>query len=185
MSNVIAIVGMTGSGKSEAAEFLKTKGYDVLRFGSVVDDAVEEAGLPWTSENTAIYRKKLREELGMETIAVKMLPKILESLKKNKKLVLDGLYSWEEYVYLEKKIPGFVILCIFASPEVRYKRLEIRKERSFTKEEARKRDVDEVVATNKGGPIAISDYLIKNEETKENFKKELENFLDYLQNEQY
>ena len=66
MNKVIAIVGMTGSGKTEAGEFFKSKGYEVIRFGSVVDEAVKEAGLPWTPENTALYRKKLREEFNEE-----------------------------------------------------------------------------------------------------------------------
>lgn len=183
MSNVIAIVGMTGSGKSEAAQFFKTKGYQVLRFGSVVDDAVTEAGLSWTVENTALYRKKLREEFGMAAMAIKMLPKIKEKLKADDKLVLDGLYSWEEYEYLEKNIPGFKILCIFTRPGIRYERLNNRNERPFSNEEARARDIHEVIFTNKGGPIAIADYMVINESTKENFNKQLQNFFEITNND--
>jgi dephospho-CoA kinase len=174
---------MTGSGKSDSAQFFKDQGYEVLRFGSVVDDAVKEAGLPWTPENTALYRRKLREELGMGAIAIKMLPKIKEYFELGKKIVLDGLYSWEEYEILSKEFDNLLILCIYASPKTRYQRLEIRPDRPFKPEDARKRDIDEIVSTNKGGPIALADYLIKNEGTKEDFTRELELFIEKIQND--
>ncbi len=182
MNKVIAIVGMTGSGKSEAAEFFKTKRYEVLRFGSVVDDAVKEAGLSWTPENTAIFRKKLREEFGMAAMAIKMLPKIKKLVSENKKIALDGLYSWEEYELLKKEL-DLIILCIYSSPKIRYDRLSNRNDRPFNPKEARQRDEHEIVVTNKGGPIAIADYLIKNEGTKDDFEQDLDKFLSSLQND--
>lgn len=178
MNKIVAIVGMTGSGKTEAGDFFRKKGYEVLRFGSVVDDAVKEAGLPWTPENTAIYRKKLRDEFGMAAMAIKVFPKIKQLIDSgSSKIALDGLYSWEEYEYLKKEFPDLILLCVYASPRIRYKRLGVRDDRPFSPEEARKRDEHEVVVTNKGGPIAIADYLVKNEGTKEEFNNQLEMFL--------
>lgn len=176
MKLVIAIVGMAGAGKTRAATFLSDKGFEVFRFGSIIDDGLKEEGLEWTAENNAYYREKIRKDLGMAAVAIKMMPKIRKAIEENKKIVLDGLYSWEEYVYLKKEIPDLFLLCIYASPKIRYERLSVRKERSFTPEESRQRDVSEL-DLNKGGPIAIADYLIKNEDTKESFQQELEKFL--------
>lgn len=185
MNKIIAIVGMAGAGKTEAASFFKERGATVLRFGSVIDEGLKTEGLPWTPENNTIYREKIRKNLGMAAVAIKMMPRINEALsigvgsgsaqKKRKKIVLDGLYSWEEYLYLLDHMPIF-LLCIYATSSIRYERLANRKERTWTKDEARKRDIDELEALNKGGPIALADYLIKNETTKEDFYKELENF---------
>lgn len=183
MNKIIAIVGMTGSGKTEAGDFFKKNGYEVLRFGSVVDDAVREAGLPWTPENTALYRKKIRDEFGMAAMAIKMLPKIKQAYQEGKKIALDGLYSWEEYEFLKKQLSDLVLLCIYASPRIRYERLSIRNDRPFFPKEARERDENEVVVTNKGGPIAIADYLVKNESTREEFSNQLKKFLELLQND--
>ena len=119
----------------------------------------------------------------MAAMAIKMLPKIKEALAQGKKLVLDGLYSWEEYILLEKEISDLVVLCIYSYPKLRFERLASRGERPFNPEEARERDINEVLTTNKGGPIAIADYLIKNEGTKEEFVKKLEFFLEQLQND--
>ena len=119
----------------------------------------------------------------MGAMAIKMLPKIKENISKGKKIVLDGLYSWEEYEILSKEFSNLLILCIYASPKIRYQRLEVRPDRPFKPEEARKRDIDEIVSTNKGGPIALADYLIINDGTKEEFTEELKIFSEKLQND--
>lgn len=178
MSKIIAIVGMAGAGKTEAATFFKEKGMSILRFGLVIDEGLKKEGLPWTPENNMYYREKIRKALGMAVVAIKMMPKITDALKKREKIVLDGLYSWEEYIYLINRLSNLLLLCIYAKPSIRYERLATRKERKFTKEESRRRDIHELETLNKGGPIALCDYLIKNEATKEDFYKELEKFLD-------
>lgn len=174
--NIIAIVGMPGAGKSEAAIFFKEKGWQIVRFGSVIDDGLKEEGKVWSAENNNYYREKIRKELGMAAVAIKVLPKIEKILTTEEKVILDGLYSWEEYIFLKKHFPALFLLCIYAKPTIRYNRLSQRKERSFTQEEARARDIHEIEATNKGGPIAIADYLVKNETTKEDLLHTLEAF---------
>jgi len=183
MNKIIAIVGMPGAGKSEASNFFIKKGFERVYFGSVIVEGLQEEGLIRNAENESIYRKKIRQELGMNAVAIKLLPKIKKAIEEDKNIILDGLYSWEEYTFLKKEIPSLFLLGIYARPSVRHKRLSERKERAFTEEEAEKRDIDEIVNTNKGGPIAASDYLIINQGSKEEFVKELELFLDLLQND--
>lgn len=183
MKQAIAIVGMSGSGKTEAGEFFKQKGFEVLRFGSIVDEGIKKEGLPWTPENNTYYREKIRKELGMAVIAIKMMPKIQEVLKVQEQVVLDGLYSWEEYTYLKKEIKGLILLCVYARPNIRYQRLSERKDRPFTKEEAIERDMREIEVLHKGGPIAFADYVVKNETTKEDLRSELERFLALIKND--
>lgn len=180
MTPIIAIVGMPGAGKTRAASFFKEKGMTVLWFGSVVVEGVEREDLPINPQNEANYREKIRKELGMAAVAIKMLPKIKEAIRENKNIVLDGLYSWEEYIFLIKELPELTVLCIYAGPKIRYERLATRKERTLTPIESRARDFRELENLNKGGPIAIADYLIKNEATKEDFQNELEKFLTTL-----
>lgn len=175
--NIVAIVGMPGAGKSEAAKFFKDKGFPILRFGDITDAGLIEAGKELTEENERLYREKLRRELGMEAYAIKIKPRIDEVLSSNDTVVLDGLYSWEEYTYLKQHYSNLTILCIYAQPSIRYRRLVQRNHRRRDYDEARERDLAELVNLNKGGPIAIADYLIKNEGTLENFTNELEKFL--------
>jgi dephospho-CoA kinase len=78
-------------------------------------------------------------------------------------LVLDGLYSWSEYKYLLKHLgERLVVLAVTAPRAVRYARLAARPERPLSAEEALSRDIAEIEALEKGGPIAMADYTILN-----------------------
>jgi len=177
---IIAIVGMPGAGKSEAAEYFNTKGIPILRFGDQTDIGLRESGKELTEENERRYRETLRKELGMAAYAIKIKPRIDRVLQEHDIVVLDGLYSWEEYTYLRKQFSGLSLLCIYARPETRYNRLTARSHRSLTKQTARSRDIAELEHLNKGGPIAIADYLVVNEKTKQDFFKQLDTFFLHL-----
>lgn len=176
-STLIAIVGMPGSGKSIAADFFRAKGIPVLRFGDQTDIGLKEQGLPLTEENERRYREQIRKELGMAAMAIKIEPRIRTAAKQHETIVLDGLYSWEEYLYLKGKFLHLTLLCIYASPKMRYERLSSRLVRPLTRAEAIGRDTAEIEHLNKGGPIAMADYVINNEGTREHLEHELESFI--------
>src|SRR5579871_4562020 len=165
MKKIIALVGMPGSGKSEAGIFFKQIGIPVLRFGSITDESIQKRGLPLTEEYEKPFREQLRRELGMAAFAMKMEPKIIAALHDHTTVVLDGLRSWEEYTYLKQKFDGLVLLAMYASPSLRYKRLGERKERTLDPITAHERDVKELNNLHMGPPIVFADYLIKNEKT--------------------
>jgi len=54
------------------------------------------------------------------------------------------------------------------------------KYRSFSMAEAKSRDLAEIENLNKGGPIAMADYTVINEGTKEDLHKDLEGILREL-----
>lgn len=159
---IIALVGMPGAGKSEAANILTTKNIPFVRFGELTDEALHEKGLPLTPENERQVREQFRKDLGMAAYAIKAKPKIEAALTDHDTVALDGLYSWEEYILLKKQFPQLLLIHIFAEPSVRYSRLAKREIRPISPEEARNRDIVEIENLNKGGPIAIADYLIEN-----------------------
>lgn len=173
---IIAIVGMPGAGKTVASNFFKNKGIPVLRFGDETERGLREAGLEANEKNERWFREKIRKELGMAAMAIKIEPRIIDTAKTHTIIVLDGLYSWEEYVYLKEKFPLLFLLAVYAGPAIRYQRLSQRPVRPLTQEEAASRDVSEIQNLNKGGPIARADYLIKNDESEEAFLSELERF---------
>lgn len=164
---LLAFVGMPGSGKTEAAQFLKEKGYAYVRFGDVTEDELRGKRLPITPENEQEIRETLRQEIGMQAYAEKSLPKILRQLENHRVVVLDGLYSWEEYRFLQEK--GFTVLLIhvYTEKQIRYERLAMRAVRPLSHKDAFIRDIAEIEKLNKSGPIAAADYLIENNEQKE------------------
>jgi dephospho-CoA kinase len=174
LPRIIAIVGMPGAGKSVAAEFFRKKGIPILRFGDQTDISLKELNLERNEKNERYVREKLRKELGMAAMAKKIEPRILDAEKSHATIILDGLYSWEEYIYLTNKFPQLKLLCIWAPSGVRYARLAHRPVRPLTLEEAKSRDIAEIEKLNKGGPIAIADYIITNNGDQELFQKNLE-----------
>ncbi len=174
LNSLLAIVGMPGAGKTIAADFFRKHNIPVLRFGDQTDIGLKELNLPINEKNERAYRENLRKKYGMAAMAIMIEPRILIAGKDNLFVVLDGLYSWEEYLYLIKKFPFMKLLCIYAQPKKRYARLKKREIRPLNWEEAKSRDIAEVENLNKGGPIAISDYLIINHGSINDFYKQLE-----------
>ena len=54
--NIIAILGMCGSGKSIASAFLEDLGYEKVYFGGVTLDKLKENGLEINPENEKMMR---------------------------------------------------------------------------------------------------------------------------------
>lgn len=171
---LLAFVGMPGSGKSEATLYLKEKGYAYIRFGQLTEEGVKEMGLEVTPENEQIFREKIRQELGMAAYAIRSEEKIRSLLAAHDVVVIDGLYSWEEYVFLLQKFPILKIIYVYAKPSIRYERLIKRAVRPLSFEQARKRDFSEIEKLNKSGPIAMADYIIENNGKLEELYEKIE-----------
>ena len=177
---VVAVVGMTGAGKSEAARLFEENGFIKIRFGDVTDEELRKQGLELNEENERRVRELLRERYGMAAYAILNLSRIDLALKKSP-VVIDGLYSWEEYTSLKNYYgKNFYVVAVWASPKIRYARLVARAERRLTLEEAAGRDKAEIEKLNKSGPIAIADFTILNESSLKNLEKEVKKTISAL-----
>lgn len=171
---VVSIVGMSGSGKSEVARLFGDRGFTTVRFGDVTDEEVKKRGLELNEENERQVRELFREKYGMAAYAKLNLPRIDATLK-NSDVVVDGLYSWEEYDYLKTYYgEDLVVVAVWASPKTRYARLSRRRIRPLAAKEASARDRAEIQNLNKGEPIAMADFTIINESSLTDLKKEVE-----------
>jgi dephospho-CoA kinase len=180
MNKVIAIVGMAGSGKSEAARVFEHNGYFRVRFGDITDSEMKKRQMEICEASERFCRESLRNELGMAAYAILNQPRIDAALEKTD-VVADGLYSWEEYLSFRSHYGSrFYVLAIYSSPKTRYSRLAERKHRPLTLEEASSRDKAEIENLNKGGPISLADFTIVNESTVEVLRKQTEDILAYL-----
>ena len=177
---VVAVVGMTGSGKSEVAGFFSAGGFKTVRFGDITDETVKEKGLPLTEENERPAREGIRKEHGMAAYAKLSVPRIDEALKTSN-VVVDGLYSWEEYLYLKEYYGDkFLVVAVWSSPQDRYERLTSRDVRPLSFKEAIGRDRAEIENLNKGGPIAMADFTILNDSSMGDLMKQVERIIARL-----
>jgi dephospho-CoA kinase len=108
----------------------------------------------------------------MEAYAMLNLSKIDLAIKTTS-VVVDGLYSWEEYTFLSNYYhQNFRVVAVWSSLATRYARLAKRPVRPLTLKEAYSRDESEILNLNKGGPIAMADFTIINESSLKDLEKE-------------
>lgn len=161
---ILAIVGMCGSGKSTAIDYLTEHKIPKIYFGGVILKGMEEAGIEDTPENEKKFREEIREKEGKDFVVnrvVKEAKNLIEAGQK--RIVLDGLYSWTEYKILRQEFPTeMTVVAITVPKAVRRKRLAERPVRPFNAQEAAERDKTEIENLEKGGPIAIADYYVDN-----------------------
>jgi dephospho-CoA kinase len=182
MKKVVAIVGMAGSGKSEVARVFENHGFIRVRFGDITDLELRKRGQELNEANERLVREQLRKELGMAAYAILNRPQI-DSALETADVVADGLYSWEEYLSFKDYYgANFFILAVYSSPKTRYSRLSSRTQRPLTLQEAASRDKAEIENMNKGGPLAMADFTIINENSLEDLRQQAEMVIARLNN---
>ena len=172
---ILAIVGLPGSGKTEAIEYLKERlGWPKIYFGDVTFDRMKEMDLEINEANERKTREDIRKEFGMGAYAILNIPKI-EKIFQEGSLFIESLYSWEEYLEVKKNFgDSFKVLAIYASPETRIARLKGRSVRPLKEEELISRDYSQIENLHQAGPIARADWTVVNEGSKEDLDKELD-----------
>lgn len=177
---ILALVGMAGAGKTSITNYLQENyAFPKVYFGEITFEKLKEANLEPTEENQKMMREKIRKELGMGAYAILSLPKIKELLLRNSVVLLESLYSWDEYKIIKKEFgSSFKVIAVVAGRETRFSRISVRKERALkNKEDLDWRDQMEIEGTDKGGPIAVADYFILNENSLEKTFDQLETII--------
>lgn len=178
---ILAVVGLAGAGKSDVTEYLinKMKSPKVY-FGDATFDEMKRLGLEINEINERKTREDIRKNLGMGAYAILNLPKIKE-LFKDGSVVIESLYSWEEYLEMKKEFgDSFKVLAIYSSPETRIVRMANRPIRPLKRDEMISRDYSQIENLHQAGPIARADWTIVNEGTKEELQRELDKIIEKL-----
>jgi dephospho-CoA kinase len=164
MKPIIALVGLCGTGKSEACAFLESQGYTVIYFGGTVVGEVQRRGMDVNPANEKLVREELRATHGMAAMAHINLPKIQTLLAEGKDVAIDGLYSMGELEVLRSELGARLkLLAIHAPKALRYERLGKRAVRAMTPQQVDERDLFEVKNLDKAAPIALADAHVVND----------------------
>lgn len=181
MRYAVAVIGMCGSGKSVLTDLFVELGWGKVYFGGVVVNQLKQSNIAVNEQNEKQMRNWLREQHGKGAMAKLLVEEIKQKLTQGN-VVLDGLYSWSEYTFLQEALEGRVILlAIVTNSSVRYQRLTNRTIRPLTAQQARSRDYAEIESSEKGGPIAIADYYIDNNGSLQHTKEQFAQFLKWFE----
>lgn len=188
MAKRIFITGGIGSGKSTLLDFLADQGvaaveadkvgHQVLTFPDTKEELAEKFGDDIFDQDGEVIRSSLAAKAFVSPEKTALLDSItqrrvyVESLRQ-----LDELAKTHDVVALEMAIldgrddfykNADVVLALVASPEVRIPRLV---QRGLTEEDARNRLKNQVPDEKR---IAISDVVLTNDGTLEEFEREIE-----------
>ena len=164
---LLAIVGMSGSGKSVVVDHLTEKGIPKVYFGGMIYKEMERRGIERTpdGESEKHFREMIRETEGKDWVVRQLIEETKGLIAAGqKRVVLDGLYSWTEYKALKHEFPGeLTVLAVVVPKGLRHKRVAKRPDRPFNAEQIQERDRSEIENLEKGGPIAMADYYVLND----------------------
>ncbi|MBP5674708.1 AAA family ATPase [Candidatus Saccharibacteria bacterium] len=168
---ILAVVGMSGSGKSVVVDHLTDLGFPKVYFGGMIYKEMEKRGIERTpdGESEKHFREMIRETEGKDWVVNQVIEEAKSLISAGqKRVVLDGLYTWTEYKILKKEFPGQMsVVAVVVDKALRHKRVGKRPERPFNTEEIQERDRSEIENLEKGGPIAMADYYLLNNGTVE------------------
>jgi len=174
---VIGVTGLPGSGKSLLFDMAKERGAVVVSMGDIIREKAAERG-----ENSGTTARKLREEHGQYIVAKLTIEKIkgfLEVQDDVKTILIDGIRSPYEIEMFDVNFDKFTSVSLYASPKTRFKRVTLRnrKDDSSVYEDFKERDQREL-DLGIGEVIATADYLIKNDDSFEEYEEQVVKFLD-------
>ena len=178
---IIAVVGMSGSGKTVAVNHLTDQGIPRVYFGGMIYKEMEKRGIERSEdgESEKEFRQMIRETEGKDWVVRQVIDETKDLIAAGqKRIVLDGVYSWTEYTTLKHEFPKLItFVAVVVDKKIRYKRIAKRPDRPFDGNAIRERDRSEIENLEKGGPIAAADYYILNNGGKEELCDRLDEIL--------
>ena len=179
---IVAFVGLAGSGKSSAVDYLTAKHIPKIYFGGIIYKAMAEAGIEVTWDSQKKFREEIREKEGKDFVVKRVIKEARDLIDAGQhRIVLDGLYTWSEYKILKHEFPGAMTVIAIVTPKHERKaRMANRPERPMTSEEVDERDWAEIENLEKGGPIAIADYFVHNDRNIDWLHEQLDTVLRHI-----
>ncbi|MBP6912136.1 MAG: AAA family ATPase [Candidatus Pacebacteria bacterium] len=175
---IIGIIGTVGSGKDTAAEYISKKiNIPTFQISQPLKDIAKNKNIKATRENLIEIGSNLVKEKGPAFLAELCLVKISED-----RGIITGIRMLDIIDYF-KKHTNFILLSIFADSDLRFRRSIERNKLGEAKtiEEFIKNEEKENSAPNAQRLfecLNLADYVIKNNSDIEDFRKEIDLFLE-------
>ncbi|MGC8817224.1 MAG: AAA family ATPase [Candidatus Hadarchaeum sp.] len=173
---IIGIVGLPGSGKTEVARILASMGAPSVRMGDIVWEELRRRGKKITEKNVGRLSNELRKKEGLGAVAKRCIPLIKKLSRGHQMVVVDGIRGMAEVKEFRKAFgKNFHLLGCWSSQRTRYLRTSCRRRdddtadiRSFQQKDKRE------LSWGLGDALALADFIIVNEGSLEDLRKKVE-----------
>jgi len=184
---IIGLTGSIASGKGIVSEFLKNKGFVYLSLSDEVREVARRNNIEITRENLQKIGNRLREEHGSGVLGKLIREKIISEKYPN--VIVDGIRNPAEIDELEK-LKEFLIVCVDAPPEIRFKRMIERNRESDPKTweefmviDSRDKGIGELsTGQNVGKCMARAKFVLINDKNLEEMQEKINQFYIKIQN---
>ena len=185
---IIGITGKNASGKGEAANYLKSKGFIYYSLSDVIREEATKRGLDHSRDNLIKIGNELRKNFGPNYLAQQINIKIKEILSNNPKqnFAIDSIRSPFEAKELMKN-KDFTLVGIDAPIETRFNRLLERnrigdaKTLEDFKEQEERENLKSDTNQQLDATFAMSEYVIVNSGTIGEFHQKIDDLLNNLE----
>ena len=174
---ILVTTGMPGAGKEEFLKICQARGAKVVRMGDVVRAKAKEFGLDPSDASVGSLANEERKRYGMDVWAKRTIPLVGGDL-----VVIDGTRGPDEIKAFKNAFgDALKVVAIHSSQRTRFERLRGRgrPDSPATMEEFETREQREL-AWGLGEVIASADYMVVNEGTISDLKRNVNVLLDKL-----
>ena len=172
---IIGLTGANASGKGEAAEYLKSKGFVCCSLSDILREEARLKKIEPSRENLILLGNKLRREKGPSILAELVIKKI----KDKKNYVIDSIRNPFEIKTL-RQLKDFTLIGIDAPVETRFNRILSRNRagdpgtlEDFIEKE-RKENIGADTNQQLKNCLKLADKIIINDSTIEEFHKKID-----------
>ena len=172
---VIGLTGSNASGKSEAALYIKSKGFVYHSLSDILREEGKRLGLDPLRENLIRLGNELRHKNGPSVLALR----VIERLQETENHIVDSIRNPAEVEAL-RKIKDFVLLGIDAPIQIRFRRSLKRKRpgdaktlHEFTEKEE-KENKNSVERQQLKKCLRMADVIIVNDSTIKEFYRKID-----------
>lgn len=159
---IIGLTGPNAAGKGEAAARLERCGFRLHSLSDIVREEAARRGLPPEREHLIRIGTEMRRADGPGVLARRIVDRLGD------RDVVDSIRNPSEVGVL-REVPGFVLLGVVASPELRFERSRRRSRPGdpesldeFRRREAQE-NTDDPAAQQLDATLALADHVLRND----------------------
>ncbi len=179
---IIGLTGRNGSGKTEVAQYLGSRGFEYHSLSDEIRDEIRRRGREITREVLIEIGNELRSRYGAGVLA----ERILQRLGHDRNYVVDSIRNPTEVEALRRRT-DFTLLAVQAEPQVRFERSRRRGREGaaqtleqFLAEEGRELNSDDPTTQQLIATQGLADIVVNNDGTIEDLRRQLDATLPRL-----